>query len=291
MKVAVAQLSADPLAPDLNARRGSVAIREAARQGAALVVLPELLSSGYVMDRKAVAAIAEDVSDPGICLRSWAQAARAECIAVVAGFAERVQGGRLYNSVAVINSQGTLVGVYRKLHLFGAEKAIFEQGDLGLPVFEVDGVSLGVLVCYDLRFPECMRILAMQGAEVIALPAAWVSLFDAQHDSPSDLPGQVTTAGVLCNLNQVFLAAADRVGKDLGVEFLGRSVICSPFGTHLLGPLDGQSELVAVADIDLTEVSRARRRGPLTPLEDRRTDVYGSLLGYQPSAAAHPHLR
>jgi predicted amidohydrolase len=285
--IGLAQLECAPLDVAENAARTATALRAAADQGASLVVLPELAATGYVLDRAELAVRAESLGSPGPVLTAWAEQARDLGITVVGGFAERA-GDRLYNSVAVFAPDGTPAGVYRKLHLFGREREVFVPGDLGLPVVEVAGLRLGVVVCYDLRFPETIRILALRGADLVAVPTAWVTGFDAAVPEGPRI-GQVDAALVHGNLNSVFVACADQVGSAGGLTFLGRSLLVDPYGRAVIGPLDPRRPAVVVADVDLADVRTARHRGPaISPLEDRRTDVYGELLGYREPAAVPP---
>lgn len=275
MKIAVAQIEAVPLDTTANLRLSTEAIEAAAAQGADLIVLPELVASGYVTDDPAIAGLAEPDDGSGPVLGSWCQLARRLGLGIIGGYPE-AKGDRLFNSVAVIDRTGAIAGGYRKLHLFGSEKQRFAPGDLGLPVFSLDGVTVGVVVCYDLRFPEVMRLLAVEsGADLVAVPTAWVVGFDPAA-TPSDARiGQVDGAFVQANLNQVFVACADLCGSGNGVTFLGRSLIASPYGEPLVGPLPADKAEVAVAEIDPAEGRRAQDRGDgISPRADRRTDVY-----------------
>lgn len=286
-RVAVVQMRSQPLDPITNATATSAGIERCAAAGATVVVLPELVATGYRVNREELAPIAESVSDPGPVLTAWTQTARRLGVAVVGGFAERA-GDRLFNSAATIDETGEIVSVYRKLHLFGRERDCFEPGDRGLPIVTVAGVRIGVLVCYDLRFPEAMRIMALRGAELIAVPTAWVAGFD-RSVPPDGRIGHVDGVIVQANLNQVFVACADTVGEISGVAFLGRSVVVSPFGELLAGPLSPDADEYAIVDVDVAQVEAARHRGPgIDPLANRRTDVYGTELGYRepvPAAA------
>ncbi|SEG91923.1 Predicted amidohydrolase [Thermomonospora echinospora] len=274
---AAVQAAAAPLDPAANAAAGSAAIAAAAGAGAGLVVLPELFATGYVLDRTALAERAENTAAPGTCLTAWSAAAARHGVTVVAGFAER-DGDRLFNSAAVIDRSGAIAGVYRKLHLFGAERDVFDPGDRGLPVFTVDGIRLGVLICYDLRFPEAMRILALRGAHVVAVPTAWVRGFD--HARHGDRVPQATGALVQANLNQVAVVCADQWGEQPPHTFLGRSLVADPYGLPAAGPLGAEGDGTALALIDLDEITRARERAVGSPVRDRRTDVYAADLGY-----------
>lgn len=278
MRIAVAQLHVPPLSPDAVALTVG-AIETAAAEGAGLVVLPELASCGYVLDRSALTAFADQAA---ACLDAWRAAARRHGVAVVGGTIE-VEGSRLYDAAVVIDERGEIAGWYRKLHLFGAEHATFDAGDLGLPLFEVLGLRLGVLICYDLRFPEALRILALQGAEVVAVPTAWVAGFDRAVPAPDTSIGQVDGVLVQANLNQVIVACADQVGMTGPNTFLGRSVVVDPYGVPVLGPVSAVEPGVHVVDVDPAECERAQQRGPgISPRQNRRTDVYGELLGYRP---------
>ena len=269
MRIAVAQLDLAPGALDANRRRTVEAIREAR---ADLVVLPELASSGYgLLTREEVAAAAEPI--PGPTTEAW----RSESI-VVGGICER-DGDAIYNSVAVVGPDG-LLARYRKLHLFDLERELYTPGDEGLPVVDTPFGRLGVLVCYDLRFVEALRILALQGADVVAVPTAWVGGFD--RDRPADgIIDQVRAAAVQANLNGVFVAAASRVGDDGDLHYLGSSCVVDPYGRFVLEPRDDRQETIEVVEVDPEEARRAKIRGPrIRPLDDRRTDVYDEWLGY-----------
>lgn len=289
MKVAIAQLRCAALDAAANRDRTVAAIASAAADGAELVVLPELATSGYLTDAGALATVAEPPDGSGPVLGAWCRAAREHRVTVVGGFAERADG-RLYNSAVVIDSGGRVVGGYRKLHLYAAEQDAFSPGDLGLPVFDLGGLRLGILICYDLRFVEALRILAVQGAQLVAVPAAWVAGFDLRRADtgaggadPATVPlSHVANVRAQANLDQVFVACADQVGRTAEHEFLGRSLVADPYGNVALGPLDADEEAVRVVDVDPAEADRAHERGPrVSPRRDRRIDVYDDRLGYR----------
>jgi predicted amidohydrolase len=265
------------------------AIHRCADQGADLVVLPELASSGYRMAgwREALA-VAEPI--PGPTTEGWREAAAATGCYVVGGICER-DGGALYNSVAVVGPEGVLAR-YRKLHLFAEERLVFQPGDAGLPIVTLPFGRVGVVVCYDLRFPEAMRILALRGADLIAVPTAWAPGFD-RTPPPDGIIDQVHAAAVQANLNQVWVVCASRSGADGDLAYLGSSVIVNPHGRIEYGPAPRDEEVLEVASIDLAEARRAKVRDPLiTPLADRRTDVYDATLGYRGDPPqAHPPAR
>lgn len=273
MRVAVAQLELAPGALDANRERTTQAIREA---GADLVVLPELASSGYgLVTKEDVERAAEPI--PGPATEAWRQAAGGGI--VVGGVCER-DGDAVYNSVAVVGGEGVL-GRYRKLHLFDNEQELYAPGDEGLPVFDTPFGRLGTLVCYDLRFVEAMRILAVQGADVVAVPTAWIYGFN-RPTQREPIIGHVRNAALQANLNAVFVAVASCIGDDGGpLKYLGSSCVVDPYGEFVLEPRDDEHEAVCVVDLDPQDARRAKVRGPrIRPLENRRTDVYDEWLGY-----------
>lgn len=275
-RIAVAQLELRPGALEDNRSRTAAAIEEAAAAGAELVILPELASSGYRLgSREAVEAAAEDV--PGPTTEVWRRAAAGRC-AVIGGVCERA-GESIYNGVAIVGADGA-IGRYRKLHLFDEEQLLFAPGDAGLPVVDLPFGRVGVVVCYDLRFVETMRILSLRGADIIAVPTAWTGGFDPKP--PADgVIDQVRAAMVQANLNSVYVACASRVGEDDGVHYLGSTCVVDPYGRFVLEPRDAVDEAVVVIDVDIEAARRAKVRGPrIRPVIDRRTDVYDELLGY-----------
>jgi predicted amidohydrolase len=278
VRIGIAQLAATPTDSPASRARSVAAVRQAIDEGAGVVVLPELCVPGYTTDREILDAAAEPLDGPSVT--AWQDAARATDAVVVGGICERTGGG-LSNTAVVVGAAGVL-GVYRKLHLFAAEKAVFAPGDRGLPVVETPRGPIGVCVCYDLRFPEVARILAFRGAEVIAVPTAWLTGFDQVRWDESGMCPQGHGATLQANLDQVFVACASAVGRAGGLEFLGASIIADPYGRLALGPLSGQREAVVVVDIDLDDVGRAQHRGDgIDPRIDRRTDVYGLAYGDQ----------
>jgi N-carbamoylputrescine amidase len=130
-------------------------------------------------------------------------------------------------------------------------------------------------VCYDLRFVEVVRLLALRGAQLICVPTAWVPGFDSERRGVDGMCPQAHGAVLQANLNQVLIACASQCGHAGTLDFLGSSVLADPYGKRALGPLRHEHEL-AVADIELEETVRAQVRAPLvSPRADRRTDVYG----------------
>ena len=267
----LAQIGSRPGETEANRDHGLDAARLLFEQGADIVVLPELTVPWYGTDPDQLGSRAEPLDGPTVT--AWQSAAAAGGGMIVGGFCED-DGGRVYNSAVAVDGGG-VVGHYRKLHLFAEEKHCFEPGDLGLPVFETRWGTVGICVCYDLRFVEVVRILALRGADLVCVPTAWVTGFDRKPPNPDGLCPQAEGAVLQANLSQVFIACASQVGTFGDLMMLGSSVLVDPYGSLASGPLPGTEERLAIADIDLAEAARAQSRSPLIqPRADRRTDVY-----------------
>jgi predicted amidohydrolase len=276
LAIGLGQVTGDPYEPARNLELTLNAAEELFDRGARLVVLPELVVSGYAADRERLLEVAEPIDGPAVA--AWTELARRRDGWISGGMCER-DGDSLFNSAVLVGPDGVLLH-YRKLHLFREEKHGFEPGDLGLPVVELPIGRVGLCICYDLRFVETMRILALQGAEIVLVPTAWIAGFDAEKWDSRGLAPQAEGAILQANLNQVFVACASQAGARDGWEMLGSSVLVDPCGKLMLGPLPGEADELALAEIDLNDVVAAQSRDELiTPRADRRTDVYGIALG------------
>jgi predicted amidohydrolase len=172
---------------------------------------------------------------------------------------------------------GTLA-TYRKLHLFNDEQTWFEPGG-ELPVVDLPFGRVGMVICFDLWFPEAVRSLALAGAEVIAVPTNWVASFKRQvYDAAGYCQGDIVAMASAAQ-NGVVMACADRVGVERGTHFLGCSLIVGADGWPVAGPAGSEEETLLVADVDLDTVAAARRRTPRNHLiGDRRPDSYNAVV-------------
>lgn len=264
---------------DRNVDKTCRLIGEAAQAGASLIVLPELCSTGYVFNtREEAFRLAEPIPE-GATVKTWVKKAKENKIHIVAGIAEQ-SGPKLFNSAVLIGPEGVL-GTYRKLHLWCEEKLFFAPGDLGLPVFDLPFGRLGILICYDLWFPENARILTLQGADIICSPTNWVPSSKPIYDEADRCMANYLAIAT-ANSNAVHIACADRVGIERGQPFEGRSIIVAPSGLTLAGPASRSEEETLLAEVNVVDSRRLKSRSSLNDLfRDRRTDVYGKLLGYQ----------
>jgi predicted amidohydrolase len=242
------------------------AIEQAARDGAQVVVLPELASSGYVFaDRSELVSLAETRDGPAIT--EWANLAEAFGLTVVAGFPEAA-GDKVYNSAAVVDPTG-LRGVYRKAHLWDTENAVFDRAD-DLPLLvDTEHGRIGVMVCYDVEFPEWVRAVALEGADLLCAPVNWPLLPRPEGERPTELVRVLAGAG----MNRMPIAVCDRTAVERGVDWIGGSVITDADGYPLVIAEFGKPGNIT-ADIDLAE-SRIKKFNEHNDVHgDRRVELY-----------------
>ncbi len=276
--------------PDDNLRRATEAVRQAAGQGAQVVCLPELFRTQYFCQREDAALfdLAEPV--PGPTTQHLAEVARQSQVVVIASVFERRAPGVYHNTAAVLDADGTLRGIYRKMHIpddpLYYEKFYFTPGDLGFKAFDTPYGKIGTLVCWDQWYPEGARLTAMQGAQVLFYPTAigWhpaekQQYGEAQHDAWRTIQRAHAIA------NGVYVAVVNRVGhetgnirgnevKGAGLEFWGGSFFCDPFGT-VLAEAPHDKETILLGEVDARKMEDVRRNWPF--LRDRRIDSYGGI--------------
>ena len=270
--IAVAQLAIAVGEPDANRQAAAAAVAEAAGAGARLVVLPELCDSGYVFDEADPAAEARGLAAPvagNATLREWRSLAAAHRLVIVGGFCELGADGRLYNSAALVDSAGTRA-VYRKVHLWDSEKLVFTPGDAPPPVVDTELGRVAVMICYDLEFPEWVRLAALDGADLIAAPVNW----PAVTAPAGERPAEVIKVQAAAATNGVFVAVADRCLVERGVSWISGSVIAGPDGYPLAGPVLADRPAVLTAACDLSRARDKSLAGHNDLLADRRPELY-----------------
>ena len=259
MKIALGQLAAGR-----EKRQNLIQISKlagaAAAEGADLALFPEaIMATGR--PEESLAPFAEPLDGPFV--NELQRLAIQHRLAIVAGVFEPAVSGRVYNTVVVVRSDGELIGSYRKIHLYDAfghrESDRIAAGDGKTLVFELGGLRLGVMTCYELRFPELARRLVEQGAEVLLLPAAWVRgpLKEMHWDS---------LARARAIENTVYVAAAGQVSAT----YVGLSALYDPMGVPIVSA--GDSEGIVVAEARRDRLEEVRRLNPSLSL--RRPDVY-----------------
>lgn len=272
IRIAVVQMDRQVGRKDHNIRHSVARLRQAADNGTRLIVLPELCDSGYGFDsRDQVHQLAEPATD-STAIKAWAKTANQLGVYVVAGFCER-DGEDYFNSAAVIGPDG-LIGVYRKTHLYSRENLFFRPGNHGLPIFKLPFASIGVLICYDIRFPEAVRHLALNGADIICVPTNWLMPTGKKRDERG-YTMQAYCAIAQASMSSVFIACADRIGRESTYDFLGGSIIAGNAGWPLAGPASADQEEILYADIDPHDARRDKQRNEFNHVwTDRRLDLY-----------------
>lgn len=258
IKVALIQMDIALGQPEVNRQRGAELVRQAAGEGAGLILLPEMWTTGYCLPDLA-GGHADRLGEPtGALLASLAR----ETGAYIAGSVADEREGRVYNLATIFGPQGDLLAAYDKVHLVPMmqEPQYLSPGNR-LTLAGLGGVKAGVAICYDLRFPELFRSLTLAGAELFLLPAEW----PAQR-----LHHWRTLCMARAIENQCFLLACNRVGADGANRFPGHSLVVDPFGEVLAE--GGEGEEIVHAEIDLAQVAAVRERIP--SLRDRRPELY-----------------
>ena len=236
------------------------AASEAAGLGARLLVLPELFLTGYNIGSDALHAQAEAVDGPAAS--QAAAIAREAGLALLYGYPERGADGRLYNSALLLGPDGARLANYRKTHLFGEmERQVFTPGDTPFVLAELGGMRVGILVCYDVEFPEMVRGLALRGAGLVAVPTALMRPYDF-------VPRMMLP--VRAYENQVFMIYANRCGEEDGMAYVGESCIVAPDGSVLARA--GARQALLTAELD--DASMAQSRAANTYLRDRQEQHY-----------------
>jgi N-carbamoylputrescine amidase len=288
-RVGLIQMACSPDAED-NVRRALEYVCQAAQRGAQVVCLPELFRTQYFCQREDAALfdLAEPV--PGPTTERIAEVARNHHVAVVASVFEKRAPGVYHNTAAVLDADGTLRGIYRKMHIpddpLYYEKFYFTPGDLGFKAFNTEFGRIGTLVCWDQWYPEGARLTALQGANVLFYPTAigWHPAEKEQYGR-AQLEAWRTIQRAHAIANGVYVAAVNRVGHETGnvmgkpapgagLEFWGNSFLCDPFG-QVIAEASANREEILIGEIDLRKMEDVRRNWPF--LRDRRIDSYGAI--------------
>jgi predicted amidohydrolase len=254
-----------------NRTRVRAAILRAAAAGAQVVVVPELANTGYMFsDLAELQTLAEPLDGPTV--QEWTELARAHHLIIVGGLAETGPGGVVYNTAVLLDESGLLAS-YRKVHLWDNEKNnLFTAGSGTPPVVDTVLGRIGVMICYDLEFPEWARVAALAGAELLCAPVNW-PLFPRPV---GERPNEVIKVQANASVNRMFIAVADRAGRERGQEWLGGSVIVDADGypqtTLMLG-----AEGMHVAVINLADARNKYVSTRNHVHTDRRSELYTAL--------------
>ena len=277
--------------PDANLDKAADRVRDAAREGAEVICLPELFRAQYFCQREDIALFDLAESIPGPSTERFSAIEREEKVVIIASLFERRAAGLYHNTAAILEADGSLAGLYRKMHIpddpLYYEKFYFTPGDLGFRTFNTSAGNIGTLVCWDQWFPEGARITALQGASVLFYPTAigWHPAEKeefglAQYDAWQTIQRSHAIA------NGVYVGAVNRVGHEdgdirgnrvegAGLEFWGGSFIADPFG-RILAKAPHDREDILIGEINLRTLEDQRRNWPF--LRDRRIDAYQPIV-------------
>jgi N-carbamoylputrescine amidase len=281
--IALLQAGAAP-DPAVNLRRTLRAAERAARDGAQILCTQELFRSPYFCQSEDYRCfdLAEPI--PGPTTRAFQKLARQRRVVIIASIFEHRAPGIYHNSAAVIDADGSLMGIYRKMHIpddpLYYEKFYFTPGDLGFRSWRTRHGTIGVLICWDQWFPEAARITALQGAQILFYPTAigWhpaekKSLGPRQHDAWE------TAQRAHAIANGCYVAAVNRIGHEApaggqGIEFWGQSFVAGTSG-EILARASSEEEQNLLVEVDLSQLDHVRTHWPF--LRDRRIDAYAGL--------------
>jgi len=288
-RVGLVQMSATP-DPDKNLQRAIDRLHQASAKGAQIVCLPELFRTQYFCQREDAALfdLAEPI--PGPTTKALAEVAQRLRIVVVGSVFEKRAPGVYHNTAVMIDADGSLRGIYRKMHIpddpLYYEKYYFTPGDLGFKAFDTQVGRVGTLVCWDQWYPEGARLTALQGAQVLFYPTAigWHPDEKEQYGTAQYEAWQ-TIQRAHAIANGLYVCAVNRVGHEdgdirgnkasgKGLEFWGGSFIADPFG-RVIAKASHEKEEILIGEVDARVIEDTRRNWPF--LRDRRIDSYGKI--------------
>jgi N-carbamoylputrescine amidase len=283
-KIAVLQLNLNDVAEN-NLKKCLSWVRDAAKQGAEVISLPELYSSHYFCQSEDTAnfALAEPLYSTSFI--AFSELAKELGVVIIVPFFEKRMAGIYHNSAYIIDTDGSEAGLYRKMHIpddpHFYEKFYFTPGDIGFKTFPTQKGKIGTLICWDQWYPEAARLTALQGAEVLFYPTAigW-------HPLEKELYGE-KQHGAWMNVmkghavaNGVYVAAANRIGLEkylpdtAGIQFWGSSFIAGPQG-EILAQASHDQEEILIVEVDLELQENVRQNWPF--FRDRRIDAFGDI--------------
>jgi len=271
------RMSSDPA---LNVRKAIRMVETLAARGAQVVCLPELFRSRYFpqTEQKSNFRLAESV--PGPTTDVFCAVARRSGVVIVLPLFERASARHYHNAAVVVDADGSLAGVYRKMHVPNEpryrERFYFAPGDLGFGVHQTRYGRIGVLICWDQWFPEAARLSALGGAQILFYPTA---IGSGPSESKREVEGDRASWELIQRshavANGIYVAAVNRVGREGKIWFWGNSFVCGPGGEILTHPA-GRKEEILLAPCDLSKIGERRRHWPF--FRDRRVDAYRPIL-------------
>ncbi|MFA6980769.1 MAG: carbon-nitrogen hydrolase [Ignavibacteriaceae bacterium] len=260
-------------------------VKKAAKQGAEVICLPELYRSQYFCQKEDTSLFDLAETIPGPSSTAFQKVAKENKVSIIVPIFEKRANGLYHNTTIIIDSDGKILGTYRKMHIPDDpafyEKYYFTPGDLGFKAFQTKAGKIGALICWDQWYPEGARLTALQGATTLFYPTAigWHP-YEKEQYGKAQRDSWITIQRSHAIANGVYVASANRVGFEktvetqAGLEFWGSSFICDPQGV-MLAEASTDKEEILIAEVDLTHLEDIRRNWPF--LRDRRIDAYGEI--------------
>jgi len=261
IKVALGQFTSKIGDISYNVAKAEKFIYQAADNGADIICLPELFATGYNLNILSDSIISLSKENYEFIYKRMSKAAKDNYINLIAPFANLDENNNLYNSAFFFNRNGELLETYNKTHSFGLEKNYFTEGK-SLKVFDTDIGKVGILICYDVGFPETARTLCLKGAQMIFIPSAW--RIQDENAWNLNIPSRALE-------NSLYTFGINRSGHEGDLHLFGRSKACAPSGEVIL-QMDYDSDEAAVCEIDLDNIEEIRNRNGY--LRDRKTELY-----------------
>lgn len=259
VKISILQMNMLLGAPRKNFQHAGEMIRRAAQEKPDVILLPETWNTGFFPRDNLELLCDHDCGEvKALCGLLAAELG----VHIAAGSVSNLREGRVYNTAAVFDRAGKCIAQYDKLHLFSPmqEQKFYTPGD-HITLFELDGIKCGIILCYDLRFPELTRRLTLAGAQVLFIPAQWP---DVRRDHWQ------TLIRARAMENQIFIAACNSCGRAQGTRYGGSSCLCDPWGRIIAGA--GEEEQILTGELALSVLTEARQAIPV--LDDRRPELY-----------------
>lgn len=260
VKIAMAQMTSKLGDIEYNIRKAEDFIKQAAGKGADIICFPELFATGYNMNILKDNIISLSCKYHQIIFDKMSQAAKNNQINLIASFVDIKDDKKPYIMAMLFDRAGEKIGSFYKTHRFNLEKKYFEEG-WKYPVFDVDFGKIGILICYDIGFPEAARTLCLKGAEIIFVPSAW--RIEDENSWMLNFPSRALE-------NQYFTVGVNRTGHEGNLHLFGRSMICNPLG-EIIFQMDYDTDEVSIYEINLDEITKYRSWGYL---KDRRPEIY-----------------
>lgn len=259
-----------------NRKKNGELIQSLFDKGASIVVLPECANTQYQMKSKEeVEQLSEALDGPSVS--HWLQLAAMNGKYIAGGIIEQ-DGKDFYNTAVLVGPNG-YVGHYRKMHLFDWERNLLTEGNLGFPTFHLEEFDMkaGILICYDLRFPEAVRTLMLDGCDLILVPTTWTSIGKTMLWDEKGYCHANYLAIAHSHSNRIAFACANRAGQEGDVKYLGTSMILSSNAQVVAGPASKDEADTIIGEID-PKLSRNKQIGSTSNLLfDRRPEFYGRL--------------